>query len=261
VPIESAVAAGALVETWEHLVSAIEGGWSHAKGGGLAAVTGVAFPSLNGVWVERGDPDVEDIADLLDQVAATGLPHCLQFGPAGAGDLANLATKRGMVRGEDAPLMVLEDSGQLDAAQAPNGLMIRELLPGEAHLHARLAAAGFEAPLEMFLQLMTPAVLAAPGVRCYLGEADGQPVTTGLGIKLGSYVAIFNIATPSEQRRRGFGAAVTARAVADGLAAGAKWSWLQSSTAGYKVYERLGFRTFETWQCWLATTTRGGAPI
>ena len=159
-----------------------------------------------------------------------------------------------MVRDEDIPLMVAEDPTQLGAAQAVSGLTIRELSPDEAHLHARLAAAGFEAPVEMFLQLMTPSVLAAPGVRCYVGEAHGQPVTTGLGVKLGSYVAIFNIATPPGQRRRGYGAAVTARAVADGLAAGAKWSWLQASPAGYKVYERLGFRTVETWQCWLAAT-------
>jgi predicted GNAT family acetyltransferase len=62
----------------------------------------------------------------------------------------------------------------------------------------------------------------------------------------------FNIATPPADRRRGYGAAVTARAVTDGLAAGARWSWLQSSVAGYPVYERLGFRTVESWQSWLS---------
>jgi hypothetical protein len=168
-----------------------------------------------------------------------------------------------MVLEEDIPLMALEDPRQLDTAQSVSGLTIRQLSPSEAHLHARLAAAGFEAPVEFFLQLMTPAVLAAPGVRCYLGEAGGQPVTTGLGVTLGSFVGIFNIATPAEQRRRGYAAAVTARAVADGLAAGANWSWLQASSAGYKVYERLRFRTVERWQCWVAapapTTIRRAA--
>jgi hypothetical protein len=254
VPIDSAVAAAAFVETFEFFESVIQGGWTRAKGGGLAAVSGVAFPTLNGVWVERLEADPEDIADLLDEVAATGLPHCLQFRPGGADRMARLAASRGMTRDEDIPLMVAEDPAQLSAAQAVSALTIRELLPDEAHLHARLAAAGFEAPEEMFLQLMTPSVLAAPGVRCYVGEARGQPVTTGLGVTLGSYVAIFNIATPSAHRRRGYGAAVTARAVADGLAAGAKWSWLQSSPAGYKVYGSLGFRTVESWQCWLAAT-------
>jgi ribosomal protein S18 acetylase RimI-like enzyme len=150
------------------------------------------------------------------------------------------------------PLMALEDPGQLNTAQAVSGVVIRELSPDAAQLHARVAAAGFEIPPQVLLQLMTPEVLATPGVRCYLGEAGGQPVTTGLGVKLGSSVAIFNIATPPEHRRRGYGAAGTARAVADGLAAGARWSALQSSPDGYKVYERLGFRMLEAWSCWVA---------
>jgi hypothetical protein len=39
--------------------------------------------------------------------------------------------------------------------------------------------------------------------------------------------------------------------VADGLAAGASWAWLQSSAAGYRVYEALGFETVERWRCWV----------
>jgi ribosomal protein S18 acetylase RimI-like enzyme len=153
---------------------------------------------------------------------------------------------------EDIPLMVVEDAGRLDAAQKVTGLVIRELAPREAEVHARVAALGFEVPSDTFLQLMTPPLLAAPGVRCYVGEVDGQPVTTGLGVTLGSRVGIFNIATLPEHRRRGYAAAITARAVEDGFDAGAKWSFLQSSEQGYKVYERLGFRTMEAWPCWTA---------
>jgi N-acetylglutamate synthase len=252
VSIDAAAAAGALVKTWHYLASVVPGGWARSNGAGVAAVTGVALPTLNGVWVQKVDADADDISDLLGQVAATGLPHCLQFRPGSDTHLVSLAASRGMAHLEDIPLMVSEDPGQLNAAQTVDGLMIRELLPDEAPLHARVAAAGFGVPSEMFLQLMTPAVLATTGVRCYLGVAGGQPVTTGLGVKLGSNVGIFNIATPPEHCRRGYGAAVTARAVADGLAAGAEWSWLQSSAEGYKVYERLGFRTIEAWPCWIA---------
>lgn len=218
----------------------------------LGGVTGVPAPTLNGVWVDGVEADDGDISDLLNEVSATGLPHCLQFRPGAAERLTKLAVSRNMTKGEDIPLMALDDPGQLDAAQAVSGLTIRELSPGEAQLHARVGAAGFEAPVEMFLQLMTPAMLALPGARCYLGEAGGQPVTTGFGVTIGSYVAIFNIATPPAHRRHGYGAAVTARAVADGLNAGAKWSWLQASEVGKPVYERLGFHTVETWPCWIA---------
>ncbi len=216
-------------------------------------VTGVAIPTLNGVRVVSVDARAEVVADLLDQVAATGLPHCLQARPGVAEQLHDQAGARGMRLDEDIPLMVLDDSSGLISDATTDALLIRELRSAEAPAHARLAAAGFEVPAEPFLQLMTPSVLAAHGVRCYLGEVDREPVTTGVGITLGSYVGIFNIATPPAHRRRGYGAAVTARAVADGVAAGANWAWLQSSRAGYRVYERLGFRTIEDWKCWLST--------
>jgi hypothetical protein len=174
----------------------VPGGWTRTKGAGLAAVTGVAVASLNGVWVQTADADLGDISDLLDQVAATGLPHCLQLRPDSVARLAGLARRRGMAHSESIPLMAVEDPGQLEAAQSVSGLAIRELLPEEAQLHASVAAAGFEIPLGLLLPLITPEVLAAPGVRCYLGEAGGQPVTTGLGVRLGSSVAIFDIATP-----------------------------------------------------------------
>jgi hypothetical protein len=251
--IDAAAAAAALAASWQRLVGAIPAGWARRYGGAVAMVTGVQSPFLNGVWSERADPDPGIVADLLDRVAATGLPHCLQLRPGGSPALSRLAENLGMSRDpDDVPLMVLEDPAGLGRAQQVDGLVIRQLHPGEAELHVRMAAAGFEAPQEPFRQLVTPGMLGLPEVRCYVGEADGRLVTTGIGVTLGACVGIFNIATPPAERRRGYGAAVTARAVADGLAAGAAWSWLQSSLPGYPVYEQLGFRAVEFWQTWVS---------
>ncbi len=54
---------------------------------------------------------------------------------------------------------------------------------------------------------------------------------------------MYSIATVPSARRRGFGAAMTARVVADGLAAGCDVAALQASEMGRPIYERLGFRT------------------
>jgi ribosomal protein S18 acetylase RimI-like enzyme len=246
--------AAALIATWQHLVSAIPDGWSSGTPGVMAAVTGIEIPTLNGVWIKSESVDLGTTADLLDQVAATGLPHCLQVRPGASSQIAELASARGMNRDDHLiPLMVLEAADRPGTPQAV-GLQIRELGHDEAPIHAQTAAAGFEAPVEPFLQLMTPAILALPGVHCYLGEVDGQPVTTGLGVVTGAYAGIFNIATPPESRRRGYGAAVTARAVEDAFKGGATWAFLQSSAPGFRIYEALGFRTAEEWTCWLSPT-------
>jgi hypothetical protein len=246
--------ATALLECWEFLTTGNPSGWTNRSHPGvLAATTGVPVPSLNGVWVSAVPVDPGIVAELLDEVAATGLPHCLQVRPESAAHVTTLATDRQMTHeAHDIPLMVLDDSRALTTNLAQDGMQIRQLQPAEAELHATLAAAAFDVPVEPFLQLMTPTALSLPGVRCYLGEIDGEPVTTGLGVSIGPHVGIFNIATPAEHRRRGYGAAVTARAVADGLTAGATWAWLQSSEAGHHVYETLGFRTTEQWSCWVS---------
>jgi len=227
-------------------------GWARREGGVLAAMTGVALTNCNGVWAEHVDPDEDTVAALLDQVAAAGMPYCLQLRPGASLALTNLPVIRGMVPDAQVPLMVLEGPGALEAAQQVDGLEIRELAPEAAREHATIAARGFGAPEELMVQLTTPALLRLPGVHCYVGEVDGQPVTTGLGLTLFPFVGIFAIATPPPYRGRGYAGALTARAVADGLSGGAEWAWLQSSPAGYPVYTRLGFKTVERWSSWVS---------
>jgi GNAT superfamily N-acetyltransferase len=241
----------ALTEVWNHFTAAMPEAWMVREDGALAGVTGVPLPTLNRVWVDEIGAEANAVATLLDQVAATGLPHCLQLRPGCDRALGELAARRGMTPSADIPLMVLEDADGIGVAE-PTDLLIRPLAPEDASHHASVAAAGFEAPEEYLQQLITTGVHTAPGVCCYLGELHGEPVTTGLGVTLGDYVGIFNIVTRPAHRRQGYGATITARAVRDGLSQGALWAWLQSSPAGYPVYQRMGFRTVESWPCWLA---------
>ncbi len=216
----------------------------------MAGVTTVPLPTLNGVWAYDAVVEADVVERLLDRIAETGVPHCLQARAGVGTPVADLAADRGMHPDEDIPLMVLERDGDIDWID-PGDLTIRELSPEEGPEHAIVAAAGFGAPEQYFLELSSPALMRLPGARYYLGEVDGEPATTGVGFTYGDCVAIFNIATPIAYRRRGYGAAVTMRAVRDGFSSGASWAWLQSSPEGFPVYERLGFTTVESWRCWV----------
>jgi N-acetylglutamate synthase len=252
VPVDADVVAAALASTWEHLTRAAPDAWVARDGGAIAWVSGVGLATLNGVWSEHADPEPAAVAGLLDRVKATGLPYCLELRPGASPELDGLAAARVMTLEEELPLMLMEDPAAVMRVPQPPGLKLRKLSPAQASLHAGVAAAGFEAPEDFFVRLVTPDLLRLSGVRCYLGEVNGELVTTGIGITLGRFVGVFGVATPPAQRRRGYGAAVTARAIIDGLAAGATWSWLQSSPPGYATYARLGFRTIENWRRWVA---------
>jgi GNAT superfamily N-acetyltransferase len=85
------------------------------------------------------------------------------------------------------------------------------LRPLEGQAHAELVAAAFGGQEEMFL--FSPDLLRFDGFRCYVGEADGRPVATAVGVTIGEFTEILNVATDPAGRRRGFGTAVIARAV------------------------------------------------
>ena len=73
-----------------------------------------------------------------------------------------------------------------------------------------------------------------------------------MGIVEADHVGICNVATLPTYRGRGYGAAINARAVLDGYAATASFALLQSSESGFRVYQRLGFRTLENLAVWVS---------
>jgi GNAT superfamily N-acetyltransferase len=247
VPSDDAASA-ALLDAFDLLARWLPSGRVLRRGDLLAAVTGVPIPGLNGVWAPSGG--AADLAGALDEVVATGLPHCLEF-PAGDPRGSAVAEERGMQRVDDVPLMRLDAEPSLPAEGPFRSMRIRRLAPQEAALHAEVAAAGFGAPVELFEPLATPELLAHDELAVYVGEIDGAPVTTGVGLRAGDGVGVFNVATPPEHRRRGYGAALTAHIVKEARADGAGWSWLQSSPEGLRVYESLGYRTVATWELWV----------
>lgn len=109
--------------------------------------------------------------------------------------------------------------------------------------HVVTAAAGFEMPESILRGVVGPAIVSDPRATFYVGYADGVPVTTGMGFRTGRTIGIYNVSTIASHRRRGYGAAMTARIADDGLASGCDVAILQASDMGYPVYERLGYRT------------------
>jgi GNAT superfamily N-acetyltransferase len=109
--------------------------------------------------------------------------------------------------------------------------------------HRRVATAGFGSPPAVALGTACLGLVERPGSNLYVGYEDGAPVTSGLGWRTGRTIGVYSIATIESARRRGYGAAMTARVVADGLVAGCDVAALQASETGRPIYERLGFRT------------------
>jgi GNAT superfamily N-acetyltransferase len=142
------------------------------------------------------------------------------------------------------PGMALHPLPALGTVPPTPGHEIRRVTDGPGvRDHILTVAAGFEMPVDWIEAVMTEALAARPEAAVYVGYTDGQPVSTGLGVRTGRTIGIYNIATLEAARRRGYGAAMTMRIVDDGTAEGCDVAILQASEMGRPIYERLGFRT------------------
>jgi GNAT superfamily N-acetyltransferase len=109
--------------------------------------------------------------------------------------------------------------------------------------HRQAVTAGFGSDPAVARGTACPDLLDRPECVVYVGYADGDPVVSGLGWRTGRTIGVYSIATIETARRRGYGAAMTARVMADGVLAGCDAAALQASEMGRPIYERLGFRT------------------
>ena len=93
----------------------------------MAGVTGVAVPTLNGVWAEHVEIDRVIVFHLLDRVAISGFPYCLELRPGASEQPSTLGLTEEIIKKDQIPLMVLEHDSRLQAAQKVAGLVMRQL--------------------------------------------------------------------------------------------------------------------------------------
>jgi ribosomal protein S18 acetylase RimI-like enzyme len=124
-----------------------------------------------------------------------------------------------------------------------SGFQIRRVTDaGGVQDHRAVVTEGFGVDESVAAGTTALELLDTPECTIYVGYAGGVAVTSGLGWRSGRTIGVYAISTVPAARRRGYGEAMTARVVADGIAAGCDVAVLQASVVGRRIYERLGFR-------------------
>ena len=239
--------------TWSAMTGACTGG-TYAQADGLARVrTQLPVAPFNGVWGTTRDVTADAVLEAVDEFRGGPLPWNLQLRPGYPAELDGALADRGLATTGQIPLMVLSDRARVDEVVAGTGERtvrpVRSFVDVDATL--TLLEQGFSMPPALTRVLFPMHLLLMPGTTMWLVSADGEDVSTALGIVVDGCCGVFNVATPESRRGRGHGALATAQTVAAGFAAGATAAFLQSSPMGYSVYEKLGFTTVERWQQWM----------
>ncbi|MEU1179887.1 GNAT family N-acetyltransferase [Streptomyces sp. NPDC005820] len=114
----------------------------------------------------------------------------------------------------------------------------------DAHLraYADLNSRAYGFPLEDGRDGLAGSTLWKRGVHAWLGLRDGVPVTCAGTVEADGRLFVLLVATAPEWERRGYGEAVTRKALYEGArATGPTRATLHATVAGAPVYPRIGF--------------------
>jgi predicted GNAT family acetyltransferase len=145
--------------------------------------------------------------------------------------------------------MVLERADFVPAGPS-SPARLRRVAPDDAEGHLTLVSEGLQLRREAVDRLFSPANMSLPCWRAYVTEVAGDVAATGVAVTAAGHVCLMGIVTAPAHRNRGHAAALTTRAVQDGLAAGAERAFLHASEMGAGLYRKLGFREVERWGIW-----------
>ena len=223
-------------------------------------VSGLPARIFNQILIESDDAQPAAVQEAVTITRARGDRFVVNLRVGADDRLAPLMAELGLVPISDTPwlpgmaLYPIPNSGE---PLPPDHEIVRVTDERQIVDHITATVAGFVMPEAMVRELVTMATINRPTVAVYTGYTNGQPVSTGVGVRTGNTIGIYNISTVPDARRRGYGAAVTSRIAADALKAGCNVAVLQASPMGFPVYERLGYRTVVEYMGYIDPPTTG----
>lgn len=209
----------------------------------LIKYTGVPAADKNAAFVTRPlrDPR-ETIRRAIAYFDARSMPFGILMRESLDPDSERACRALGLAHVHTLPGMALAPlPGEIPAA--PPALQIRAVTTAVEHdVHVQTDAAGFEGSVEHARRLFPASLFERDCAVEFTGFFEGQPVTVSSLVVTGRTAGIYGVATIPAYRQRGFGEAMTWRAIREGVERGCEMANLTASDLGRPVYERMGFR-------------------
>lgn len=229
----------------ENLRSAAKG-WALACNAGEAweerglvvASSGVDMRSFNAAFITTPE-GIRQLDNLRTYFERRAVKYRVRVLDGIAIDEQTLA-EDGLERHGGIPSLVLAPIPHADDKPA---LKIQPIIDAQTlRHHIQVVAAGFEWEPDVLARVFADRLLDSPAWRGFVGYLDGQPVASSQLYLTDGIAGIYYVATLPDQRRRGFGEAMTSHAMREGVAAGCDISSLQASPMGLPIYTRMGFQ-------------------
>lgn len=211
--------------------------------------SGFACDTFNFVCRARLRSDVADrVSDAIRFFADVGHPFSWWAGPLDEpADLGHALEGAGLVAAEPELGMICSLSKVTTVDDEPSELrIVRAKSPKHVADFAAVVAANWDPPdalVVAYYEAAAPVLLGEGSpLRLYVGYVGESAVATAEVCMAGGVAGLYGVSTATAWRRRGYGTAMTARALAEARGEGARVGVLQASNEGQSLYARLGFR-------------------
>ncbi len=206
--------------------------------------TGIPAAFFNGAYVTGAVAEPERVVgEAIEFMSAHRVPWLLWVREGVDEALLQAGRRAGLGDAGGPPGMALPAVPSIAERTAPPDGFEVEVVADDAGIEtfADVAARGFGMPLEVVRRLVTGETIADPDTIAVIGSVTGVPVSVALASISGTTIGIYNVATPAEHRRRGYGEAITWAAIDAGAQRGGDHAALQASELGAPVYRSMGF--------------------
>ncbi len=230
--------------------STFPGAVLHDDPGLLWFETGVPLRIFNGVLRTQLDADAlpEAINTIIAHFRQRQIPFEWNIGPTSQPqNFGHLLQAHALRSEEDEPGMAIElHALNEDSPPVPDLTIVEVTTDEQLRQWSRVWGSGAPAVVsEHWYTLYKGLHLTADSpVHFYLGLLDGEPVATAALFFALGVAAIHHIVTIHKVRRMGIGAAMTMRAAQEARRHGYRIAILTASSAGIRIYRRLGFREY-----------------
>lgn len=209
-------------------------------------ITGEPHPFGNFAFVSDPD-DVQNTALAIEPFCAATVPTAALYPGAPAPEVEEYLRQNGFTLHERMPAMAV-DIDKLTSAPIPKGYQLRRVEDTEeVREWAQAFALGFELPsrvAEVFSPVGGIGTDDDAPLRCFAITRGRRIVSTSMLYLYHGIAGVYCVSTIPEERGKGLAAHATAEPLRRMISIGYRVGVLQSTTAGYKVYRRLGFTDF-----------------
>lgn len=228
---------------WAALARGAPGGaWAQIDGWAVAATGGPAVINNQAFLVRACRDPAGALREVISLFDGRGLPYLLQCREDVDPVSEQAAEAAGLSQVGDVPFLLLDPLEPSMLSDEVAGLEIREVRSrADLDVHVGVQCEGFRLPVEAARPFAPTSLLGRPFIRHFTGFAGADAVATSVVHLHEGAAGVFSVATLPAFRRKGYGEAMTARALRWAAEQGCSLAYLQASAMGLPIYERMGF--------------------